>query len=105
MKLPSVGLIIVAALLSSHGARAFTIDNSTGNYSNGTARFSDPDARTQRLTTPSDSDAATKTFRFGNSPFSLSITRPDDRSDFGLRSPSTGFGLSPYSSTFPRRPD
>jgi hypothetical protein len=105
MKLSPVGLFVVAVLLSSHGALAFTIDNSTGNNSNGNARFSDPDALTQRLTTPSDGDSPTKTFRFGNSPFSLSIGRSDDRSDFGLRSPSRGFGVSPFSSMAPRRPD
>jgi len=105
MKLSPIGLIVVAALLSSQGALAFTIDNTTGNSSNGAARFSDPDERTQRLTTQPDSDATTKTFRFGNSPFSLSIGRSDDRSEFGFRSPSSGFRASPFSSTVPRRPD
>jgi hypothetical protein len=105
VKLSAIGFLAVAALLLPQGARALTLDNTTGNASNGTARFSDPDEQTRRLTTSPDDQQGTKTYHFGNSGFSLSIGRTDGESSFGTRAPFSGFGASPFTNSFPRRPD
>src|SRR5690242_6204606 len=101
MKSLLLTVVLAGALVAAPGARALTIDNSSGVNPDGSARFVDPDEQVQRFAAPAPSGRPLAILRGAGGALSISGGRAEPGNalrrtlPFGGSGPSATGGFGP----------